>query len=169
MAKKYLKLEGGNFKEEEALTTSVGAGSAGKIPALDNTGRFSETMMPAGIGADAKVIVASEGLSAGDLVNVFYDTNKLKARKADASTNKPADGFAKEAVSKDALATIYFDGTNTNLTGLTPGVTYFLSASTPGGISVTPPTGAGKIVQKIGKSLSKTELTFEAQDSVTLA
>ena len=50
---------------------SAGASDAGKLVALDAAGRINTTMMPTGIGADTAIIVASEALSAGDLVNIY--------------------------------------------------------------------------------------------------
>jgi len=169
MAEKYLKQEDGNMKEQEALTTSSGSADAGKIPGLDPSGKLDQTMMPAGIGADTKVLPASEGLSAGSYVNIFNDSGTLKARKADASTNKPADGFVKGSFSTGQSATVYFDGTNTNHTGLTLGVMHFLSDATPGAATDAAPKGSGKIVQKLGKSIAATEISFEPHDPITLS
>ena len=73
MAQKFLRLLSGVISELEALVTSAGAGDAGKIPALDVTGKLDNSFMPVGIGADSKILPASENLAAGDLVNVWND------------------------------------------------------------------------------------------------
>jgi hypothetical protein len=74
--------------------------------------------MPTGIGADTASITASEALAAGDLVNI-YDSTGAKCRKADASTSgKEAHGFVLAAVESAASATVYFEGSNTQVTGI---------------------------------------------------
>ena len=170
MAEKYLKQENGILKEQEGLTTSSGASDAGKIPALDSTGKIDQSMMPVGIGADTATIQASEDLAAGDFVNIWDDSGTTKVRKADASVSgKFVDGFVLSAVTSGNNATVYFEGTNTQLTGLTGGSIYYLSDTTPGQVTGTPPSGAGKVVQKVGKAFSATEISFEKSDPIVLA
>jgi hypothetical protein len=169
MAQKFLRILAGVIGELEALVTSAGAGDAGKIPALDATGKLDNSLMPVGIGADSKTLAASENLAAGDLVNVWNDSGTAKARKADATTaGKEANGFVLAAVTSGNNATVYFDGTNTQLSGLTPGAVYYLAA-TAGGITNTPPSASGNVVQRVGRALSATELTFEPGEPITLA
>ena len=169
MAQKFLRLLSGVISELEALVTSAGAGDAGKIPALDATGKLDNSFMPVGIGADSKILPASENLAAGDLVNVWNDSGTAKARKADATTaGKEANGFVLSAVTLGNNATVYFDGTDTQLSSLTPGVVYYL-ATTAGGVTDTPPSGSGNVLQRVGRALSATELTFEPGEPITLA
>lgn len=151
----------GGYKEQAATDTSAGIANAGDIVALDGTGKLDMTLMPSGVGASTKVIVTSENLSAGDWVNVWNDSGTLKARKADATTNgKVADGFVLSTVTSGNNATVYFRGTNTQKSGLTVGSIYFLH-TTAGGETTTAPTGAGNIVQVLGKAVSATEIEFE--------
>lgn len=112
-------------------------------------------------GAPAIVLDAVEGLAAGDLVNIFNDAGTPKVRLADASTEKQADGFVTEAVTADDPATVHSSGVNDQLTGLTGGVEQYLSATTPGGVTATAPTGSGNLVQRVGKAISATELDFK--------
>jgi len=169
MAQKFLRLLSGVISELEALVTSAGAGDAGKIPALDATGKLDNSLMPVGIGADSKILPASENLAAGDLVNVWNDSGTAKARKADATTaGKEANGFVLSAVTLGNNATVYFDGTNTQLSSLTPGGVYYLG-TTAGGVTDTPPSGSGNVLQRVGRALSATELTFEPGEPITLA
>lgn len=161
-AKKYVELNAsGTLQEVAATVTSAGAGDDGKIPALDATGRLDTSTMPVGIGADTNAITASEALSAGDLVNAWDNGGTPKIRKADASADKPADGFVLAAVLSGASATVYSEGSNTQVTSLTGGTEYFLSETTPGGVQSTPPTGSGALVQKIGKAFSATVINFQ--------
>lgn len=163
MADKPLQLVSGLPTEVEAKTASAGAGDAGKIVALNSSGVIDATMMPPGIGADAKTFTASEAIAAGDIVHI-HDSSGAKVRKADATTSgKPAVGFAQSAIANGASGTVTFEGVLTGLSGLTIGAAYYLG-TTAGTITATPPTGSGNIVQKIGTAISATELSFEPGD-----
>ena len=160
----------GRVAEVAAIDTTTGASDAGKIVATGSDGKIASTLMPTGIGADSLAVTASENLTAGDFVNLWLDTGTVKARKADATTEgKEADGFIKESALSGATATVYFEGTNTNLTGLTAGARYYLSATTAGLATATAPTGTGKVVQYLGRASSTTSIAFEATDGVILA
>lgn len=150
-----------------SVTSSAGSGDAAKVVALDGSGKIDSTMMPTGVGADTASITASEALSAGDLVNVWNSTG-AKVRKADATTaGKEAHGFVLSSVSNGASATVYFEGSNTSVTLLTPGV-YYLS-TTAGGVTATAPSGSGNVVQRVGFSTSATALNFQSQTPIVLA
>jgi len=192
--KKFIKNGSGTLTEEAALTTSAGAGDADKIPALnasgilddsiinatvtssanktvklDGSGKLDVTVMPTGIGADTAVIVASETLAAGDLVNIWDNAGTPKVRKADGSTSgKEAHGFVLAGFASAASATVYFEGTNTQCTGLTAGA-QFLSGTTAGKPSSTAATGSGKIVQRVGFAISATSMNFQSDTSIILA
>jgi hypothetical protein len=165
---KYLKNNAGTITEEAALQASTGASDAGAIPALDVTGRLDVTMMPVGIAADVAVVAASENLAAGDLVNIFNDTGTPKVRKADATTvGKEAHGFVQAGVTSGANATIYFEGTNANVTGQTAGPVFL---STTAGLSTsTAPSAAGNVVQRVGFATSSTTMNFQSNDPIVLA
>ena len=166
---KYLSNNAGLITEVAASQASAGAGDAGKIVALDAAGRLDTSMLPSGVGPDVAVITASESLAAGDLVNIWDSAGAFRVRKADASTTgKEAHGFVLAAVSSSNPATVYFEGPNTQVSSLTPGVK-FLSASAPGGTQATAPTAAGQIVQRVGLATSATVLNFEAGTPILLA
>jgi hypothetical protein len=166
---KYLTNFGGAPAEVAAIQSSAGAGDAGKIPALDSSGRLDSSMLPTGVGADTASVQASENLSAGDFVNIWDSGGNFRVRRADASTTgKQADGFVLSAVTSGANATVYFEGSNTAVTGATPGE-QFLSDSTPGGFTATVPTGSGKIAQKVGIAVSATVINFDKGVPITLA
>lgn len=167
-ASNFLKLNNGVITEE-APATAGGGGNENKIPALDGSGRLPTTMMPTGIGADTQNVTASENLSAGDLVNVYDDTGTAKVRKADASTSgKEAHGFVLAAVTSGNPASVYFEGTNDQLSTLTAG-RLFLSATTPGAVTSTPPSSSGQVVQMVGLAVSATTMNFEAGSAIVLA
>jgi hypothetical protein len=161
-AKKFLRNVLGRITEISGIVTSAGAANDGDIPALDATGRLDITLMPVGIAPEVVTAPASENLASGDLINLWNDSGTLKARKADATAaGKEADGFVLAAVTSPADATVYLEGMNTGVSGLTIGAFYFLSAASPGLPTATAPTGSGNVVQSIGKATSATSLQFE--------
>lgn len=194
--KKFLKQAAGALTEEVALTTSAGAGdahripalnaagvldasiingttssagagSAGKTPVLDGAGRLDVTMMPVGVDVAVAVMTASEALVAGNFVNVWNSTGP-KIRKADAvAAGKEAHGFVLSAVASGATGTVYFEGTNTAVTGQTPGVVYL--SATAGLATASAPSAAGQVVQRLGIAISATDIQFEPALSIVLA
>ncbi|MCK7581014.1 MAG: hypothetical protein MZV65_38950 [Chromatiales bacterium] len=168
MADKFLTINAGRRQLVEATVVSAGAASAGKMTALGNDGRFDLTVMPVGIGPDTKSVVASEALSAGNLVNIWNETGTPKARKADATVSgKEAVGFVLSGASSGASALVYFEGVITGLSGLTAGTRYYL-ATTAGGTTATAPSASGNVCQYIGTAISATEITFEPDDGVIM-
>jgi hypothetical protein len=168
---KYVSNSAGQLAEVIAAQTSAGVADANKIPALDSTGRLDSSLLPIGVGAETKIIVAFEALAAGDFVNVFNDSGTIKVRKADASGGnaKKAHGFVLAAVASAANATVYYGNLNNQLSSLTLGATYYLSGSTAGGVTSTAPTTAGHIAQELGVADSTTELLVEIQRTITVA
>lgn len=157
----FIKESNGTLQEVVATQTG-GAGSENKIPSLDANGLIDVTMMPVGIGADTASIVASENLAAGDFVSIWDDAGTIKVRKAIADgTGKTADGFVLDSVLTAANALVYFEGRNTQKSGLTGGAIYYLSASVAGDITATAPSGSGNEVQRIGRAYSATAVTTE--------
>jgi hypothetical protein len=173
MANKYVEVtSAGVLAEKEATVTSSGAGDANKIVALDGGGKISSTVLPTGVGDDSKSVVASETITAPALVNVWNDGGTLKARYADASAataSKRAVGFVKETITSGNSGVVYFEGTITGLSSLTPAAVYFLSGSSPGAPTATAPTASGHAVQEIGVAISDTEIAFEAQQPIIRA
>lgn len=152
-----------------ATNTSAGAGDAGRTVILDAAGRISNTMMPTGIGADTTSILTSEALSAGDFVNIFNNAGTANVRKSDASTSgKYAHGFVLAGFGSGVSATVYFEGANTSVTGMTPGDVW-MSATTPGLATATPPGTAGQVVQYLGIATSATSINVEFGRPIILA
>ena len=166
---KYLTNNAGTLTEVAGTATSAGAADAGKIPQLDGAGRFDNSLMPVGIGADTQQITASEALAAGDLVNIWSNAGAFAVRKADASTSgKRAHGFVLSTVANGAVATVYFEGTDTGQTSVPPGE-LFLSAVTPGKVAAAAPSGSGQTVQRVGFGVSATAFNFQAGEPIVLA
>ena len=148
-------------------TTSAGAGDTGKVVALDAAGRIDTTMMPVGIGADTQSLTTSEAIASGDLINIWNSTG-AKVRKADATTaGKQAMGFVLVGAGSGATVTVYFEGNNTSVTGLTPGP-LFLSATAGLAVS-TAPSSTGNVVQRVGFATSATSMNFQCGEPIVLA
>ena len=166
MADKYLINDGSKLKQVAATTASTGVTEAGKIIALDDAGKIDSSMMPLGFGDDAKAFAASEDLAAGDFVNIFDDAGTVKIRKADPSAlnQRIAHGFVKVAVLTGSNGTVFFEGVNDALSGLSAGGEYYLDPQNPGliGLYSALTFATGDLVQRVGIAVSATELSFEA-------
>lgn len=171
-AQKFLVREAGQTRQKSAVAQSVGVADAGKVAALDDTGRLDPSLMPLGIGVQVDILPASEALDAGDFVNIWADSGTVKVRKADNSNGREAHGFVSDAVSLAADATVHpLDGVNAAMSGLTPGAHYWLG--TAGDVTDTPldeaaPANANKVSQLLGVALSATELRTDDHEVVVL-
>lgn len=173
-------------------TTSAGAGDSGKIPALnasgilddsiinasatsaankiaklDGSGKLALGLMPSGIGPDVATLTTSEAVAAGDLINI-WDSSGAKARKADATVaGKEAHGFCLVGAASGASVDVYFEGSNTALTGLTAGKRFL--STTAGLTTGTAPSGTGNVVQVVGFAVSATAMNFNSGTPIVLA
>lgn len=167
-AKSFIRLINGVLTRVSGVVVSTGATNDGDIPALDASGRLDPSVMPVGIGADTASITASEALAAGDYVNIWNNSSAFAVRKADATVaGKEAHGFVLSAVSSGAAATVYFEGTNTQVTSQTPGPVFLQTTAGKGGATV--PSSTGNVVQNIGYAASATSVNFQSQLPVVLA
>lgn len=169
MANKYQTLENGRRKLKEAKSASSGVADAGEVVALDSAGRIDLSMMPVGIAPDVKVAEASEDVSAGAYVNLWNDAGTLKARLADNTNGRDAHGYVKASHLTGEQATIYFEGSNSGLAGLTPGGRCYLG--TAGGVIQTPlneQTESGKLHQFLGVAVDATEINTDIADVIEL-
>lgn len=170
MANKYIELNAtsGELTQVEGTVTSAGAGDAGEIIALDSSGKIDISLLPTGIGPDVAIVLASENLSAGDYVNIYDNTGTPNVRKADASNSREAHGFVLSAVSSAANATVYFEGGNNGLSGLTPGARMYLG--TAGAATATVPVSPGsQIFQLLGIAIAADTINTDIDDIVVLA
>ena len=169
MAHKPLQLVAGKITQVEATVVSAGSGDAGEIVALDSSGKLDVSVLPTGVGPNVKLILASENIGAGKYVNIYDNAGTENVRLADNSNSREAHGFLLDAVTSGNNATVYFEGTNNDLSGLTPGARQYLG--TAGGVTATPPTFAGgaQISQLVGNAISATEIDTDIDDIVVLA
>jgi hypothetical protein len=169
-ANKVAKLNGAGILAPalvNATITSAGAGDSGKIPQLDAAGKIDVTVLPVGVGADTQIITTSEALASGDFVNV-WNSSGAKVRKADATVSgKHAMGFVLVGVGSGSAATVYFEGTNTAVTGQTAGDVYL--STTAGLATATSPSATGNVSQTIGFATSATSINFQFNKPIILA
>lgn len=166
--KKYMQLVNGKKTLTKSKDVSTGAADAGEVVALNAEGKIDETMLQ---DIDNKNVPAFEDLTSGDYINLFDDGGVVKARKADNSNSRPAHGYVKDTVVAPANVTVFFEGANANLSGLTEGARQYLG--TVGGVTETPldPTNAaddGKIHQLLGVAISDTEVNTDVQDCIII-
>jgi hypothetical protein len=169
MADKLIQLVNGKLTQVEATVSSTGAPNAGDAVALDGSGKLDVSVLPVGVGPNVKVLLASENIAAGRYVNIYDNTGTPNVRLADNSNSREAHGYLKDAVTSGGNATVYFEGTNDDLSGLTPGARQYLS--TAGQATATPPTfgGGAQISQLVGLAVSATEIDTDIDDVVVLA
>lgn len=164
-AKSFLRLVSGIVTVITGTVVSTGAPNDGDIVALDSTGKIDVSVLPIGVGPDVTIVPAFEALGAGKYVNIFLDTGVAKARLADNSNNRPAHGWVKASVTIGANATIYFEGPNDGLTGLTIGAREYLG--TAGGATETPVTAG--IHQLLGVAINATTINTDIEDKIVVS
>lgn len=170
MTQKFLTRDETSGAVTEKSATDVGGtpAQAGQVGALDPNGRWALSMMPVGITPDTYVGPAGEALDAGN--KVYINATGEVRRASAAAAGVPCIGFILDSAAANAQVMVYFEGRNTALSGLVAGSRYYLSDSTPGGITATPVVAAaGKKHQYLGRAITATALAFEADDAIILA
>jgi hypothetical protein len=166
-AKSYITLLAGKLKYLAATVISTGVANDGDIVALDSTGKLDPSVLPVGVGPDVKVAEASENLGAGAYVNFWNDGGVTKVRLADNSNSRDAHGFVLDSFTTGQMATVYFEGPNTDLASLTPGSRYYLGAA--GAVTATPPSApSAQIHQFLGISVDTTTINTDIDDCIVL-
>ena len=158
----FLSLTTGGIKQ---LLSAISAftGNANEIVATDGSGLIDSSLLPPGTGPVTVTATAVGTLAAGDFVELFDNAAVLSVRKADDALGIPANGFVLAAIPDTTTGTVYLSGSNTAVSGLTPGDKYFLGPT--GTIDQTPdPATNGSIVQLIGTAVSATEINFARPD-----
>lgn len=159
---KFLAIVDGKVQQLFAAVASGGTSSAGQIIAANAQGKLDPTFLPAGVGVNTVVVIASEALTAGRFVNLYEDSGSLRVRLASASSGRQAHGFVTESVALNGSAIVYpLDTNNAALSGLNSGREYWLGDA--GAVTSTPldsqdEANTGKVNQLLGVALSSTEL-----------
>jgi hypothetical protein len=139
-----------------ALTASFalnagGGGSGAGFPFAGTAVITGSIVLTSGSGFPS--LLASETLTAGDLVNIFSGGVR---RASNDDLTKQAHGFVTQSRAATNPVVVFYSGLNTNVTGLTAGARYFLS--TAGSEATTPPTATARLSQEVGVAVSTTAL-----------
>lgn len=113
-----------------------------------------------GAAANAAVSVnqTAHGFSVGDAIR-FDGTDWVKSQ-ADSNTNSDVDALVVAVADVDNFS-FQIAGTILSIfTGLTPGVTYFLSPTTAGALTTTETTTVGEVTKPVLRALSATTAIF---------
>lgn len=102
-------------------------------------------------------LTAAQAITAPALVNV---SATFQIAPANAATGLPANGYIATSVNMGAQVPVFFSGLASGFSDLTGGMV-FLSPSTPGGVTQTPPaSGSGDYVQPVGFAVTSSSIVF---------
>lgn len=126
-------------------------------------------------GAGIVKLTAGENISINDLVYISTGTGNDSGRtagrvyKVDASNDDRVEvlGFAPKAITSGVVGEIQTSGSLPGFSSLTAGRIYYASASTPGAITLTPPSTNGQWVVAVGLSISATEVVINPVSSAS--
>tara|TARA_B100000683_G_C12165396_1_gene421921 strand:- start:53 stop:580 length:528 start_codon:yes stop_codon:yes gene_type:complete len=138
----------------------------GLVDALLDLKEGFPTFAPLQVGFNA---TAFETVADGDAL--FMRTSDGQVGKASAADgtleNATVVGFANSAVNANETVKVIVVGLKT-LSSLNPGDLFFLSDSTSGAITTTPPSGAGKAVTRVGEASTATDFAIHIEPPVLL-
>lgn len=122
---------------------------------------------PARVGFDA---TAFEALSDGDALYMRTSDGQVgKASAADGTLeNAVVIGFADSGVASGATVTVLVAGLKTMPFAIDEGDLYFLSATTPGAITLTPPSTAGQAVTRLGEGTVSNGFCIQLEPPILL-
>lgn len=124
-----------------AVALGASGAVSGFLPVLNSEGATTATAGSTSIPAGSMIYLDGSGL----------------IQLADNTTPAKATGFSPVAISSSTPGTVVIgNGPNAGVTGLTPGVDYYLDAA--GAVSATVPSTPGQILQKVGFAQSATKL-----------
>ena len=125
------------------------------------------TFAPLQVGFDA---TAFENVSEGDALYMRTSDGQVgKASAADGSVeNASVIGFANLSGLANETIQVVVAGLK-EISGLNAGDLFFLSPTTAGAITVTPPSAAGQAVVRIGEAASTTLLSIQIEPPVKLS
>ena len=138
----------------------------GLVDALLDLKEGFPTFAPFQVGFNA---TAFQDITDGDAL--FMRTSDGQVGKASAADgtleNATVIGFANSTVSANSSVKVVVVGLKT-LSSLNPGDLFFLSDSTAGAITTTPPSGAGKAVTRVGEASTATDFAIHIEPPVLL-
>ena len=138
----------------------------GLVDALLDLKEGFPTFAPLQVGFNA---TAFQDVTDGDAL--FMRTSDGQVGKASAADgtieNATVVGFANSTVSANSTVKVVVVGLKT-LSSLNPGDLFFLSDSTAGAITLTPPSGAGKAITRVGEASTATDFAIHIEPPVLL-
>ena len=139
----------------------------GLVDAIVDLKEGFPTFAPLQVGFDA---TAFENVSEGDAL--YMRTSDGQVGKASASNglqeNAQVVGFANADASANATVKVVVIGIK-SMTGLDAGDLYFLSPSTAGAITLTPPSSAGQAVVRVGEASTATSFAIRIEPPIKLS
>ena len=138
----------------------------GLVDALLDLKEGFPTFAPFQVGFNA---TAFQDITDGDAL--FMRTSDGQVGKASAADgtleNATVIGFANSTVNANSSVKVVVVGLKT-LSSLNPGDLFFLSDSTAGAITTTPPSGAGKAITRVGEASTATDFAIHIEPPVLL-
>ena len=138
----------------------------GLVDALIDLKEGFPTFAPLQVGFNA---TAFETVADGDAL--FMRTSDGQVGKASAANgtleNATVVGFANSAALANETVKVIVIGLKT-LSSLNAGDLFFLSDSTAGAITTTPPSGAGKAVTRVGEASTTTDFAIQIEPPILL-
>ena len=122
---------------------------------------------PLQVGFDA---TAFENVSESDALYMRTSDGQVgKASAADGTVeNATVVGFANTAATANSTVKVIVVGIKT-MSGLDAGDLYFLSPSTAGAITLTPPSSAGQAVVRLGEAATTTSFAIQIEPPIKLS
>ena len=112
--------------------------------------------------------VAAENLNQGDAVFSRASDGKLEKAIANSTQDKArVCGFVETTNTAGNLVTCIVAGV-TPVSGLDPGDSYFLSASSAGAIVKTPPSSSGHFVTRVGEAVTSASLVVRTEAPIQI-
>jgi hypothetical protein len=138
----------------------------GLVDALIDFKEGFPTFAPLQVGFNA---TAFQDVTDGDALYMRTSDGQVgKASAADGTIeNATVVGFANATVSANSTVKVIVTGLKT-LSSLNAGDLFFLSDSTAGGITITPPSGAGKAITRVGEASTATDLAIHIEPPILL-
>ena len=139
----------------------------GLVDAVIDVKEGFPTFAPLQVGFDA---TAFENVSEGDALYMRTSDGQVgKASAADGTVeNSIVVGFANAAATANSTVKVIVVGVKT-MSGLDAGDLYFLSSSTAGAISLTPPSSAGQAVVRLGEAATATSFAIQIEPPIKLS
>ena len=122
---------------------------------------------PLQVGFDA---TAFENVTEGDALYMRTSDGQVGKATASDGTSEAATvvGFANATASANTTVKVIVVGLKT-MSGLDAGDLYFLSPSTAGSITLTPPSSAGQAVVRLGEAATTTTLAIQIEPPIKLS